>query len=484
MDDNAAPRETASLVSELSVLADKTDDRAEQAHTGLQASESRFRGLFEAAQDGLLLLNHDTSQIEDVNPHVIGMLGYSHAEFVGKKPWELNSFSDIAQCRAMFSELQSTGFARYDNVLLKTKAGARIEVEFVGHSYECAGVRVAQCAIRDITERRIAEHGRRAADERLRALTEQRIVGIYIVQEGIFTYMNPRGAEIVGEHSPDAVVGTDPVSWVVEADRSKLADAMRRLFSEEVLNLNIEFGVMRRDGVATQVSLSACRVSNNCQPALIGLMQDISERKRAQEQIENHLAQLKLALMTTVDVAMNISEMRDRYTAGHERRVAKIATAIGAELGFDADRLQGLQIAGQLHDVGKIAIPSEILSKFGKLNAAEMNLIRGHAQASYDLLKDVQFPWPVAQVALQHHERMDGSGYPQGLKGDAILLEARIIAVADVVEAMISHRPYRPALGIDTALAEIGRGRGTAYDAGIADACLRLFRQKGYQVME
>jgi PAS domain S-box-containing protein len=484
MDDNRASRVTASLTGELSVLASRADDRAEQAHTELRASESRFRGLFEAAQDGLLLLNPDTSQIEDVNSRVIDMLGYSHAEFVGKKLWELNPFSDSSQSRAIFSEIQSNGFARYDNFLLKTKAGETIEVELVGHSYECAGIRVAQCALRDITERRIAERGRRAADERLRALTDQTIVGIYVVQDDIFAYMNPRGAEICGEHSPDAVVGTDPLSWVVEADRSKVAEVMRRLLREETLNLTIEFGVMRRDGVATQVSLSACRVSNNSRPALIGLVQDISERTRAQDQIENHLAQLKVALMTTVEMVMNISEMRDRYTVGHERRVAKIATAIGAELGFDADRLRGLQIAGELHDVGKIAIPLEILVKPGKLNAAELNLIRGHPQASYDLLKDVQFPWPVAQVALQHHERMDGSGYPQGLKGDAILLEARIIAVADVVEAMTAHRPYRPALGIDAALAEIGRGRGTAYDAGIADVCVRLFRQKGYQVTD
>ena len=127
---------------------------------------------------------------------------------------------------------------------------------------------------------------------------------------------------------------------------------------------------------------------------------------------------------------------------------------------------RGLRVAGYLHDIGKITIPSEILSKPGKLSAIEFQLIQGHAQASYDVLKDVEFPWPVAEVALQHHERMDGSGYPQGLKGEAILLEARIMAVADVVEAMSSHRPYRPGLGIEAALAEIERGRGTAYDAG------------------
>jgi HD-GYP domain-containing protein (c-di-GMP phosphodiesterase class II) len=157
---------------------------------------------------------------------------------------------------------------------------------------------------------------------------------------------------------------------------------------------------------------------------------------------------------------------------------------IGAELGFDEQRIEGLHVAGNLHDIGKITIPAEILSKPGKLTKIEYQLIQGHPQSSYDVLKDVEFPWPVAQVALQHHERMDGSGYPQGLKGEAIVLEARIMAVADVVEAMSSHRPYRPGLGIDKALAEIERGRGTAYDADVADACLRLFRTNHYQLPE
>ena len=212
------------------------------------------------------------------------------------------------------------------------------------------------------------------------------------------------------------------------------------------------------------------------------IIRDISERKAAEEEIQRYIARLQSAVMSTVEVATTISEMRDPYTAGHERRVAGIAVAISAELGFDMNRRAGLRIAGQLHDIGKITVPLEILSKPGKLTAIEFQLIQGHAQASYDVLKSVEWDWPVAQVALQHHERIDGSGYPQGLKGDAILFEARIMAVADVVEAMSSHRPYRPGHGIDKALAEIERGRGTAYDPAVTDACLKLFREKGYAI--
>jgi putative nucleotidyltransferase with HDIG domain len=184
--------------------------------------------------------------------------------------------------------------------------------------------------------------------------------------------------------------------------------------------------------------------------------------------------------MSTVEVATSLGELRDPYTAGHERRVGAIAAAIGAELGFDSNRQEGLRVAGHLHDIGKISIPSEILSKPGRLSATQLKLIQEHAQSGYDVLHRVEFPWPVAQIARQHHERMDGSGYPQGLRGEAILFEARIMAVADVLEAMSSHRPYRAGLGLDKALQEIERGSGTAYDAVAADACLKLFRDKNY----
>ncbi|MBV5322494.1 MAG: HD domain-containing protein [Ilumatobacteraceae bacterium] len=210
----------------------------------------------------------------------------------------------------------------------------------------------------------------------------------------------------------------------------------------------------------------------------------LTERKAAEEKIKRYVADLEVAFMSTVEVATRLCELRDPYTAGHQRRVAEIALAIGAELGWDAHRQEGLRVAGHLHDVGQITIPAEVVGKPGKLSAIMYELVQGHTRAGYDVLKDVKFPWPVAQVALQHHERLDGSGYPQGLKGEAILIEARIVAVADVVEAMSSHRPYRRALGTDKALEEIERGRGSLYDTTVADACLRLFREKGYSIPE
>ena len=176
----------------------------------------------------------------------------------------------------------------------------------------------------------------------------------------------------------------------------------------------------------------------------------------------------------TVQVVASTVEMRDPYTAGHQRGVGRIAEAVAREMGLPPDRVRALRLAAIVHDLGKIHVPTEILTKPGALSAVEYELIKTHPQIGYDILKQVQFPWPIAEMVLQHHEKIDGSGYPNGLKGDAILLEARILCVADVVESMMSHRPYRPSLGLDAALDEIRKGRGKIYDPDVVDACLTV----------
>ncbi len=201
------------------------------------------------------------------------------------------------------------------------------------------------------------------------------------------------------------------------------------------------------------------------------------QRDRAMVAEQRSLQQLRNSLEATIGAVATTVEMRDPYTAGHERRVATLASAIARELGLPPDRIEGIHFGSLIHDLGKIKIPAEILSKPMKLTPVEFELVKEHAQAGYDILKGVEFPWPVAEMALQHHEHVDGSGYPQGLKGEQMLLESRILAVADIVEAMSSHRPYRPAHGIEAALAEIERHRGTYYDSSVVEMCLRLFRE-------
>jgi len=202
---------------------------------------------------------------------------------------------------------------------------------------------------------------------------------------------------------------------------------------------------------------------------------------RSLEELQSSYERTRMILEGTVLAMSRIVESRDPYTAGHEQQVARIACVISEKMLLPADRVDAIRVAGQLHDIGKIAVPSEILTKPGRLSPLEMEMVKTHCQNAYDILKAIEFPYPVAKIILQHHERMDGSGYPQGLKGEDILLEARIIACADVIEAISSHRPYRPAMDIDTAMKEITDHRGILYDANVVDACLDIYRTQGRQ---
>ena len=221
-----------------------------------------------------------------------------------------------------------------------------------------------------------------------------------------------------------------------------------------------------------------------------------SKRKQTEQQLKQSLEKVRITLSGTVSALAITVEMRDPYTAGHQQRVTQLACAMAKEMGLSEEQIEGLHVAGSLHDLGKILVPAEILNKPGPLSETEidqvmthpqaghdilMGLIKEHPQAGYDILKEINFPWPVAQIVRQHHERMDGSGYPEGLKGDNILLEARILAVADVVEAMSSHRPYRPAHGVEKALEEISQQKGILYDTDVVDACIKVFTEKQFK---
>jgi putative nucleotidyltransferase with HDIG domain len=215
---------------------------------------------------------------------------------------------------------------------------------------------------------------------------------------------------------------------------------------------------------------------------LLGISEDITEQKQAAEKLQNTLESLRKAMNTTIKVMVSTVEARDPYTFGHQIRSADLASAIATEMGLSQEKIEAIRMTGSIHDIGKISIPAEILSKPTKLSEIEFSLIKEHARKGYEMLKDVESPWPLAEIVYQHHERIDGSGYPRNLKGEEILMEARILSVADVVEAMASHRPYRAGLGIDIALNEIEKNRGIFYDNAVADACLRLFREQGFKL--
>jgi HD-GYP domain-containing protein (c-di-GMP phosphodiesterase class II) len=214
------------------------------------------------------------------------------------------------------------------------------------------------------------------------------------------------------------------------------------------------------------------------------LEQSESERELVKEKLRESLQQLRRAVETIIQVLVMAVEVKDPYTAGHQRRMTNLARAIAAEMGLPPEIIEGLRMAGVIHDIGKITLPTEVLSKPTKMSDIEISLISEHVRIGYDILKDVESPWPMAEIVYQHHERMDGSGYPRNLKGEEIRIEARILAVADVVEAMASNRPYRPAVGLDAALEEIEKNKGVFYDNAAADACLRLFREKGFKWLD
>ncbi|HRV05796.1 MAG TPA: HD-GYP domain-containing protein, partial [Candidatus Saccharicenans sp.] len=210
------------------------------------------------------------------------------------------------------------------------------------------------------------------------------------------------------------------------------------------------------------------------------VFKDVTSRRQTEQELQESWARLRRALKGTIQAISTTIEMRDPYTAGHQRRVAQLAEAVAREMNLPEVKIEGIRFAAQIHDIGKIYVPAEILSKPTKLTDLEYTIIKTHPQAGYEILKNIEFPWPIAEIVLQHHERLNGSGYPAGLKDGEILLEARILAIADVVEAMSSHRPYRPSFGIDKALDEIRLNNGLLYEPEAVAACQRLFLEKAF----
>lgn len=209
-------------------------------------------------------------------------------------------------------------------------------------------------------------------------------------------------------------------------------------------------------------------------------MTDVSPLKRAEEELRLTVEKLRMATAGIIRAIDLIVETRDPYTAGHQHQVARLAEAIAREMGLPAETVEAIYVAASIHDLGKISVPAEILSKPGNISEIERGIIRTHPQVGYDILKTIDFPWPIAEIVLQHHERLDGSGYPRGLRDGEIRVEARIIGLADVVESMGSHRPYRPTLGMGRALAEIRKNRGTLYDPAVVDICIALFENNRF----
>lgn len=498
----------------------------------LRISEARYRRLFEAAKDGILLLNAETGQIEDVNPFLIQMLGYSFEEFLGKKIWEIGAFKDTALNQMAFNELQQSHFIRYDNLPLVAKDGSQYSVEFVSNVYDCDGVQVIQCNIRDNTKRHLAEIALRAMTRALQMLSESNLANLsaatqitlleeycrIAVQTGGYRmawigfagddpgkqvqvvcfaginegYLEQAAITWAEEPRGNGPTGRALRSGAVQFTEDIAIDQMMTLWSAEALKRGYHAAISIPFKLPS--GLMACLTLYDekwniwsaperklLQEIAADLAYGIAALETAISKIR-YQVKLRESLEQTIMVVAATVEERDSYTAGHERRVAGICANIATELKLPPKQIHGLRLAAVIHDLGKIGIPAEILAMPRPLTVMEFGLIKQHPLAAYNILRNVDFPWPIADIILQHHERIDGSGYPKGLKGNELLIESKILAVADVVEAMATHRPYRPALGIDAALAEVEAQSGKTLDAAVVAACIRVFRERGYEI--
>jgi len=317
------------------------------------------------------------------------------------------------------------------------------------------------------------------SEAQFRHLVEKANIGILIDDpEGNFTYLNQKYAEIFG-YSREELTKRNIRSVVHPHDVERVMRYHRERLRGKVVPSQYECMGIKKDGSVIHLEVVASPFRNNGN--IVGThsyVWDITRHKKLQNGHEAVHVQLRVALRGFILALAKSIEERDPFTSDHQQRAADLARAIAVELGLSKRKTDGILMAGIVHDIGKIKVPAEILNKTMNLSMTELEIVKTHPKVGYDILKNIAFPWPIAQIVYQHHERLDGSGYPQGLTGDQIRPEARILAVADVVEAIASHRPYRAAYGIEVALEEISRHKGRRFDSETVDACLRLFRKK------
>jgi len=340
-------------------------------------------------------------------------------------------------------------------------------------------------AIIDITERRKTEEELRRINAFLNSIVENipNMIFLKDAKELRFIRFNRAGEDLLGI-TRDDLVGKNDYDFFPKEQADYFTKKDREvLHGKEVVDIPEEPIQSRNKGTRILHTKKVPILNANGESEyLLGISEDITERKKTEDTLQQTLESLKKAVSVTVQVMASAVEARDPYTSGHQIRVADLASAIATEMKLPRDQIESIRLVASIHDIGKLSIPAEILSKSTKLTDIEFSLIKEHSKTGYEILKSVESSWPLAEIVYEHHERMNGSGYPRNLKGDDILIEARILAVADVVEAMVSHRPYRPSLGFDAAMKQIEENRGILYDIDAADACLRLFREKGYQL--
>jgi PAS domain S-box-containing protein len=467
------------LISVLSQVLDITNRR--NIEEALRESEANYRQLFDNAPTAIYQIDFRTGKFLKANAVLCEYLGCSQKEITSLTPYDI-----------MTKESQKLFLERLNKMALGDKVSADPEYEIIDKNgkrrwmqlnskniYDSEGLAGADVVAHDITDRKRYEEALRASEERHRTIIQTAMDGFWVTDmQGRLLEVNEAYCRMSGYSAQELLAMRISRLDAAETEDHTAAHIQKVIAQGED---RFEARHRRKDETLYDVEVSV-QYRSAQDGRLVVFLHDITERKLADKQLQDTLESLRKAVGATVQVMVSAVETRDPYTAGHQIRSADLARAIATEMGLPQEKIDGIRMAGSIHDIGKLSIPAEILSKPKKLTEIEFSLIKEHSQKGYEMLKDVESPWPLAQIVYQHHERMDGSGYPRNLKGDDILMEARILAVSDVVESMASHRPYRPALGIEAALEEIENNKGKLYDADAVAACLRLFREKVYQL--
>jgi PAS domain S-box-containing protein/putative nucleotidyltransferase with HDIG domain len=334
----------------------------------------------------------------------------------------------------------------------------------------------------DITKSKHQEESLKQSEDKYKTLTEKAVVGIYIIQDAKMVYVNPSCASTFGYLPEEIINKLSPKDLIHQDDIQAVMNRLKERLDSKIEKNIISYKAIKKDGSLINIEVYGMSIVYEGRPAVMGTLNDVTDRKKAEEDLKASYIKTEKVLEETIKTLATIVEIRDPYTAGHQQKVAQIAISIAKEMGLEEDIVNAINTAAIIHDIGKISIANSILSKPGKISNLEYEMIKTHSENGYEMLKNIDFSWPIANIVLQHHERINGSGYPNGLKGDDILLEAKIIAVADTIEAIASHRPYRPSLGVDQALKEIEKNKGILYDSGIVDACIKIFKQDKFEL--
>ena len=461
------------------------DTERTRAERELQKAGTRYRNLVKLAPVGIITVDRK-GVVTSINRYFTTVSGFTEDEIVGRFFLKLATFrpQDLLQHWRVFGDILRGKVSGPIEYVFRRKDGttgiAEAHIALMREEGKVAGIQVVS---REVTERKQAEEALRESEELHKTLIETLpdAVAMFDLQ-GRFIYASPLTPELFGVESAEELIGMSGLQFIAP-EQLELASKNLQSAAQKGIQKGKKYTIVRNDGtrLLSELSISPLRDTGGRTKAFVLTIRDITEQVRAEKELRQSYEKLQRALEGTIHVLVSAIEMQDPFTAGHQRQVNQLACAIANEMDLPEEQIEGIHMAALIHDIGKINTPAGILNKPGPLSDLEYALIKAHAQDGCDLLNGtVDFPWPVAQIVLQHHERMDGSGYPQGLSGEEIMLEARILGVADVVAAMASHRPYRPARGLDKALEEIARNRGVLYDPEVVDACLKLFTEKGF----